>query len=153
MPARPVLELRDVQAWYGESQVLHGITFDVKNGETVSLIGRNGAGKTTTLRSILGIVRKRQGLILLNRQDIKAVPLYRIAALGVGYVPEERGIFASLTVSENLNLPPVHRPGGMSLDEIYKLFPNLAEHSNSGAKLFGRRTTNAGHCPHPANRR
>ena len=138
MPARPVLELQDVQAWYGESQVLHGITFDVNNGETVSLIGRNGAGKTTTLRSILGIVRKRQGLIQLNGQDIKAVPLYRIAALGVGYVPEERGIFASLTVSENLNLPPVHRPGGMSLDEIYKLFPNLAErHSNSGAKLSG----------------
>jgi branched-chain amino acid transport system ATP-binding protein len=138
MLARPVLELRDVQAWYGESHVLHGITFDVNSGETVSLIGRNGAGKTTTLRSILGIVRKRQGLIQLNGQDIKAVPLYRIAALGVGYVPEERGIFASLTVSENLNLPPAHRPGGMSLDEIYKLFPNLAERrSNSGAKLSG----------------
>jgi branched-chain amino acid transport system ATP-binding protein len=141
-PSMPIdgalLEIEDLNAWYGESHVLHGISFDLREGETLSLIGRNGAGKTTTLRAILGIVRSRKGTIRFRGEDLTAVPLHAIARRGIGYVPEERGIFASLTVAENLVLPPVVRGGGMSEEEIYSLFPNLAERrSSQGTKLSG----------------
>ena len=133
-----LLHIEDLNAWYGESHVLHGISFDVRQGETISLIGRNGAGKTTTLRAILGIVRSRKGVIRFRGEDLTQVPLHAIAKLGIGYVPEERGIFASLSVAENLLLPPVVRTGGMSVNEIYTLFPNLAERrSSQGTKLSG----------------
>jgi branched-chain amino acid transport system ATP-binding protein len=133
-----LLEIQDLNAWYGESHVLHGISFDVREGETISLIGRNGAGKTTTLRAILGIVRNRKGTIRFRGEDLTTVPLHAIARRGIGYVPEERGIFASLSVAENLVLPPVIKEGGMSEDEIYALFPNLAERrSSQGTKLSG----------------
>ena len=133
-----LLEIEDLNAWYGESHVLHGISFDLREGETLSLIGRNGAGKTTTLRAILGIVRNRKGTIRFRGEDLTAVPLHAMARRGIGYVPEERGIFASLTVAENLVLPPVVRGGGMSEEEIYGLFPNLAERrSSQGTKLSG----------------
>jgi branched-chain amino acid transport system ATP-binding protein len=139
MPADgTILEIEDLNAWYGESHVLHGITFDMREGETISLIGRNGAGKTTTLRAILGIVRNRKGKIRFRGEDLTAMPLHSVAKLGIGYVPEERGIFASLTVAENLVLPPVVRKGGLSEEEIYGLFPNLAERrSSQGTKLSG----------------
>ncbi len=133
-----LLEIEDLNAWYGESHVLHGISFDLREGETLSLIGRNGAGKTTTLRAILGIVRNRKGTIRFRGEDLTAVPLHAIARRGIGYVPEERGIFASLTVAENLVLPPVVKGGGLSEEEIYGLFPNLAERrSSQGTKLSG----------------
>jgi len=133
-----LLEIEDLNAWYGESHVLHGISFEVREGETLSLIGRNGAGKTTTLRAILGIVRNRQGAIRFRGEDLTAVPLHGIARRGIGYVPEERGIFASLTVAENLVLPPVVKDGGMGEEEIYRLFPNLAERrASQGTKLSG----------------
>jgi branched-chain amino acid transport system ATP-binding protein len=133
-----LLEIEDLHAWYGESHVLHGVSFDMREGETISLIGRNGAGKTTTLRSILGIVRTRTGTIRFRGEDLIGVPLHHIAKRGIGYVPEERGIFASLTVAENLALPPAVRSGGMSEEEIYGLFPNLAERrSSQGTKLSG----------------
>jgi len=133
-----LLEIEDLNAWYGESHVLHGVSFDVRDGETISLIGRNGAGKTTTLRSILGILRSRKGTIRFRGEDLISVPLHGIARRGIGYVPEERGIFASLTVAENLVLPPVVKGGGMSEEEIYQLFPNLAERrSSQGTKLSG----------------
>jgi branched-chain amino acid transport system ATP-binding protein len=133
-----LLEIEDLNAWYGESHVLHGVTFDVREGETISLIGRNGAGKTTTLRAILGIVRNRKGVIRFRGEDLTKVALHAIARRGIGYVPEERGIFASLTVAENLVLPPVVKNGGMSVEEIYNLFPNLAERrSGQGTKLSG----------------
>jgi branched-chain amino acid transport system ATP-binding protein len=133
-----LLEIEDLNAWYGESHVLHGVSFDMREGETISLIGRNGAGKTTTLRSILGIVRNRTGKIRFRGEDLTQVPLHGIARRGIGYVPEERGIFASLTVAENLVLPPVVKGGGMSEEEIYGLFPNLAERrSSQGTKLSG----------------
>jgi len=135
---RALLEIEDLNAWYGESHVLHGISFDVREGETLSLIGRNGAGKTTTLRAILGIVRNRTGVIRFRGEDLTVIPLHAIARRGLGYVPEERGIFASLTVAENLVLPPVVKDGGMSEEEIYELFPNLAERrSSQGTKLSG----------------
>jgi branched-chain amino acid transport system ATP-binding protein len=141
-PTMPIdgalLEVDDLNAWYGESHVLHGISFELREGETLSLIGRNGAGKTTTLRAILGIVRNRQGTIRFRGEDLTALPLHAIARRGIGYVPEERGIFASLTVAENLVLPPVVKGGGMSEEEIYGLFPNLAERrSSQGTKLSG----------------
>jgi branched-chain amino acid transport system ATP-binding protein len=136
--APPLLEVDDLNAWYGESHVLHGVSFDVREGETISLIGRNGSGKTTTLRAILGIVRNRKGAIRFRGADLTAVPLHGVAKLGIGYVPEERGIFASLTVAENLVLPPVVKDGGMSESDIYALFPNLAERrSSQGTKLSG----------------
>jgi branched-chain amino acid transport system ATP-binding protein len=134
----PLIEVHELNAWYGESHVLHGISFDVREGETISLIGRNGAGKTTTLRAILGIVRNRKGSIRFNGADLATMPLHGVAKLGIGYVPEERGIFASLTVAENLLLPPVVKGGGMSESDIYALFPNLAERrSSQGTKLSG----------------
>ena len=123
----PLLEVRDLNAWYGESHVLHGVNMHVSKGETVCILGRNGMGKTTTLRSIMGIVRQRQGRITLGGQDLTALPLHRTAHTGLGFVPEERGIFATLSVEENLLLPPVISQGGMTLDEIYRLFPNLLQ--------------------------
>jgi branched-chain amino acid transport system ATP-binding protein len=136
--ARPVLAVRDLQAWYGESHILHGINFDVNAGEVVTLLGRNGAGKTTTLKSVMGIIGKRTGSIRFGDQEITRTSSDKIARLGVAFCPEERGIFASLDVRENLLLPPIVRSGGLSLDQIFDLFPNLRERLNSqGTKLSG----------------
>lgn len=133
-----LLAVRELNAWYGESHALHGIDLDVHAGETVTLLGRNGVGKTTALRSIVGIIRKRSGSIRFDGKDMLRVPLHRTARHGIGYVPEERGIFSTLTVEENLTLPPVIAKGGMSLAEIYQLFPNLEERRKSpGTKLSG----------------
>ncbi|GAA5541925.1 MULTISPECIES: ABC transporter ATP-binding protein [Brucella] len=138
---QPLLSVRGLNAWYGESHALHGVDLDIWPGETITLLGRNGVGKTTTLRAIMGIIRKRTGTITLEGKDIMRVPLHRIAHAGLGFVPEERGIFATLSVHENLLLPPVVAKGEqslMSLDEIYALFPNLHERRNSpGTKLSG----------------
>lgn len=135
--ASPRLKISGLNAYYRESHVLHGIDIEVGRGELVTLLGRNGAGKTTTLRSIMGLVN-RKGSIQIDGAEVTALAPHRIARLGVGYVPEERGIFASLTVTENLLLPPVSKAGGMSLDEIYTLFPNLKERAGSyGTKLSG----------------
>jgi branched-chain amino acid transport system ATP-binding protein len=132
------LSVRDLQGWYGESQALHGMNFDVARGEVVTLLGRNGAGKTTTLRAIMGLLRKCSGDIRFGDENLTGrMPEY-IARRGIAYCPEERGIFASLTVEENLFLPPVVAEGGMALDDIYALFPNIAERRNSqGTKLSG----------------
>ena len=136
--ASPLLSVRELNAWYGESHALHGIDLDVHQGETVTLLGRNGVGKTTALRSIMGIIRKRTGTIQFDGHDMMRIPLHRAAHTGMGFVPEERGIFATLTVDENLNLPPIIAKGGMSASEIYELFPNLKERRNSpGTKLSG----------------
>ncbi|MCZ4127158.1 ABC transporter ATP-binding protein [Stutzerimonas balearica] len=133
-----LLEVRDLNAWYGESHALYGIDLDVHEGETVTLLGRNGVGKTTALRSIVGIIRTRSGSIRFDGKDLLRVPLHRTARCGIGYVPEERGIFATLSVEENLTLPPVIAKGGMNLKEIYQLFPNLEERRKSpGTKLSG----------------
>jgi branched-chain amino acid transport system ATP-binding protein len=133
-----VLSVKDLQAWYGESHILHGINFDVKAGEVVTLLGRNGAGKTSTLKSVMGIIGKRTGSIRFNDQDITKASSDKIARMGVAFCPEERGIFASLDVRENLMLPPIVRSGGLSLDQVFELFPNLKERLNSqGTKLSG----------------
>jgi len=137
-PTAPLLAVRDLEAWYGESHVLHGITFDVSPGEVVTLLGRNGAGKTTTLKSIIGILSKRKGSVTFEGAETIRLPSRAIARLGVGYVPEERGIFSSLSVEENLILPPQVKPGGLSLEQIFELFPNLRERlSSQGTKLSG----------------
>jgi branched-chain amino acid transport system ATP-binding protein len=128
----PLLEVRDLHAWYGESHVLHGVAFEVRAGETVTLLGRNGAGKTTTLKSIMGIVSRRRGAVRLEGRELIGLPSNRIARLGLAFCPEERGIFASLTVEENLLLPPMVRAGGLSVDAIYELFPNLRERLRAG---------------------
>ena len=134
----PMLSVRSLNAWYGESHVLHGVDFDVRRGEVVTLLGRNGAGKTTTLKSIMGIVPRREGSIVFEGRDTARLASNRIARLGIAYCPEERGIFSSLNVDENLRLPPVVKPGGLSIEEIYKLFPNLLERRTSqGTKLSG----------------
>ena len=136
--AEALLSVRDLEAWYGESHVLHGVTFEVAEGEVVTLLGRNGAGKTTTMRSIMGMVARRRGSIRYRGREIVAEPSNRIARLGIAYCPEERGIFASLNVRENLMLPPTVQPDGLSVAEIHALFPNLAERSSSqGTKLSG----------------
>ncbi len=133
-----LLEVSGLQAWYGESHVLHGVDMHVDEGEMVTILGRNGMGKTTTLRSIMGILRERKGEIRFGGNDLMRLPLHHVARQGLGYVPEERGIFATLTVHENLMLPPTVAPGGMSLDEIYELFPNLHERRTSfGTRLSG----------------
>ncbi|MFC4352511.1 ABC transporter ATP-binding protein [Fodinicurvata halophila] len=133
-----LLEVSGLHAYYGESHVLHGSSFVVPEGEVVTLLGRNGAGKTTTLRSIMGMVRDRRGSIRFGDRELINLTSNRIASLGIGYCPEERGIFASLDVEENLMLPPTVAAGGMSLDEIYALFPNLKERRrSSGTKLSG----------------
>ncbi|POR53167.1 ABC transporter ATP-binding protein [Bosea psychrotolerans] len=134
----PLLKVRGLEAWYGESHVLHGIDFDVAPGEVVTLLGRNGAGKTTTLKSIMGVMNKRRGSVVLEGTETIALPSRAIARLGIGYVPEERGIYASLSVEENLLLPPQVRPGGLSLEQIFELFPNIKERLKSqGTKLSG----------------
>ncbi len=134
----PVLSVKNLQAWYGESHILHGIDFSVNAGEVVTLLGRNGAGKTTTLKSVMGIIGKRTGSIRFDDKEIIKASSDKIARLGVAFCPEERGIFASLDVRENLMLPPVVRPGGLPLDQIFELFPNLKERLNSqGTKLSG----------------
>src|ERR1700761_8787267 len=134
----PILSVQNLEAWYGESHILHGINFDVKAGEVVTLLGRNGAGKTTTLKSVMGIIGKRTGPIRFDGQEIIRASSDRIARMGIAFCPEERGIFASLDVRENLLLPPVVRSGGLSLDQIFELFPNLKERLNSqGTKLSG----------------
>jgi branched-chain amino acid transport system ATP-binding protein len=137
-PGATVLSVKDLQAWYGESHILHGIDFNVNAGEVVTLLGRNGAGKTSTLKSVMGIISKRTGSIRFNDQDITRASSDKIARMGVAFCPEERGIFASLDVRENLMLPPIVRSGGLSLDQIFELFPNLRERLNSqGTKLSG----------------
>jgi branched-chain amino acid transport system ATP-binding protein len=134
----PVLAVQNLQAWYGESHILHGIDFNVTAGEVVTLLGRNGAGKTTTLKSIMGIIGKRTGSVRFNNQEIIRASSDKIARQGIAFCPEERGIFASLDVRENLLLPPIVRSGGLSLDQIFDLFPNLKERLNSqGTKLSG----------------
>ena len=128
----PLLEVRDLHAWYGESHVLHGVDFEVPAGETVTLLGRNGAGKTTTLKSIMGIVGRRRGSVRLEGRELIGLPSNQIARLGLAFCPEERGIFASLTVEENLLLPPAVRAGGLGVDKIFELFPNLKERLRAG---------------------
>ncbi|MBK5650452.1 MAG: ABC transporter ATP-binding protein [Rhizobium sp.] len=133
-----VLTVKDLQAWYGESHILHGINFNVRAGEVVTLLGRNGAGKTTTLKSIMGVIGKRSGSIRFDDKEIIRATSDKIARMGIAFCPEERGIFSSLDVRENLMLPPVVRPGGLPLDQIFTLFPNLKERLNSqGTKLSG----------------
>ena len=136
--AEPLLKVEGLQAWYGESHILHGVDFEIGRGELVTLLGRNGAGKTTTLKSVLGIVEKRTGSVTFEGRQTVGHPSDEIARLGLAYCPEERGIFASLNVEENLMLPPAVKPGGMALAEIYDLFPNLRERRGSqGTKLSG----------------
>ncbi len=137
-PAAPLLAVRDLQAWYGESHILHGVSFDVAPGEVVTLLGRNGAGKTTTLKSIMGVVPRRSGSIVFEGAETIRLASNRIARLGLAWCPEERGIFSSLDVEENLMLPPKVRDGGLSVEQIYALFPNLAERrASQGTKLSG----------------
>jgi branched-chain amino acid transport system ATP-binding protein len=133
-----LLHVDGLEAWYGESHILHGVNFDVRPGEVVTLLGRNGAGKTTTLKSIMGIVGKRQGSIRFEDKETIRANSDRIAKMGIAFCPEERGIFASLDVKENLLLPPQVKPGGLSLDQVFELFPNLKERLTSqGTKLSG----------------
>ncbi|MBC9179615.1 ABC transporter ATP-binding protein [Pseudoroseomonas ludipueritiae] len=136
--AEPLLKVAGLQAWYGESHVLHGVDLEVREGEVVTLLGRNGAGKTSTLRAIMGLIGRRQGSIRFEGQELVSARSDTIARAGIALCPEERGIFASLDVTENLMLPPVVRPGGMTVPEIYTLFPNLKERARSpGTKLSG----------------
>ena len=133
-----LLQVSGLHAWYGESHVLHGVDFEVRAGEVVTLLGRNGAGKTTTLKSIMGMVPRRAGSVRFRGEELIGRPSNLIARLGLAFCPEERGIFASLSVEENLLLPPVVQPGGLGLDAIYQLFPNLRERGRSqGTKLSG----------------
>jgi branched-chain amino acid transport system ATP-binding protein len=134
-----LLTVDNLEAWYGESHILHGINFNVAAGEVVTLLGRNGAGKTSTLKSIMGIIGKRTGTIRFDNHDISRATSDKIARLGVAFCPEERGIFASLDVRENLMLPPQVRPGGLSVEQIFELFPNLIERlgTGQGTKLSG----------------
>ena len=135
----PLLSVKDLQAWYGESHILHGVSFDVHQGEVVTLLGRNGAGKTTTLKSIMGIVGQRTGSVRFETRELIGLASNQIARAGIALCPEERGIFASLTVEENLMLPPVVKQGGLPLEAIFELFPNLKERlgSSQGTKLSG----------------
>ncbi len=136
--SRMLLRVTHLQGFYGETQALHDINLEVREGEIVCLLGRNGAGKTTTLRAVMGLLGRRAGQIEVAGQPIEGLPPEAIAHLGVAYCPEERGIFASLSTEENLLLPPVLKPGGLTLDEIYTLFPNLAQRRKSqGTKLSG----------------
>jgi branched-chain amino acid transport system ATP-binding protein len=138
MPDAPLLSVRGLNAWYGESHILHGVEFDVPRGEVVTLLGRNGAGKTTTLKSIMGMVARRKGSVRFEDAETIALSSDRIARLGVAFCPEERGIFASLNVQENLLLPPAVRPGGLTVEQVFELFPNLKERlASQGTKLSG----------------
>jgi branched-chain amino acid transport system ATP-binding protein len=133
-----LLRVSDLHAYYGESHILHGVDFSVNQGEVVTLLGRNGAGRTTTLKALLGLISKRYGSVKINGREAIGLPAHRIARLGVGYCPEERGIYASLSAEENLLLPPIVGPGGMSIDEIYMMFPNLKERRDTqGTRLSG----------------
>ena len=133
-----MLEVRGLNAWYGESHILHGMDLEVREGEVVTLLGRNGAGKTTTLKSIMGMVGRREGSIVFRGKKLERLPSNQIARLGIAFCPEERGIFASLDVQENLLLPPQVAPGGLSLEQVFALFPNLRERLHSqGTKLSG----------------
>lgn len=134
----PLLAVRRLQGWYGESHVLHGIDFDVSRGEVVTLLGRNGAGKTTTLKAIMGILGKRSGSVTFEGRETIGLAARAIARAGIAFCPEERGIFSSLSVEENLMLPPKVRPGGLSVEQVFELFPNLRERlSSQGTKLSG----------------
>ena len=136
--ATPMLAVKDLEAWYGESHILHGVTFDVRTGEVVTLLGRNGVGKTTTLKAIMGIVDQRKGSVRFEGRELIRQPSNAIARAGIAFCPEERGIFSSLDVRENLLLPPQVRPGGLEIDRIFTLFPNLRERLKSqGTKLSG----------------
>ena len=136
--SKELLRIENLNAWYGESHVLHGVNLTVNEGEVVSLLGRNGAGRTTTLRAIMGLTGRRTGSIRVRAQEAIKLPPHRIARLGLGYCPEERGIFASLSAQENLLLPPALAEGGMSVAEIYEMFPNLKERAGSpGTRLSG----------------
>ena len=137
--ATPMLEVRDLHAWYGESHILHGMSFRIAPGEVVTLLGRNGAGKTTTLKSIMGMVGRRSGSVVFEGRELIDLASNRIARLGIAICPEERGIFASLSVEENLLLPPAVRPGGLAVPAIFELFPNLGERraTRQGTKLSG----------------
>ena len=136
--ARELLRIKDLHAYYGESHILHGVDFAVSEGQVVTLLGRNGAGRTTTLRAILGLTGKRTGSIRIGEVEAIALAPHRIAHLGIGYCPEERGIFSSLSCEENLMLPPAVAPGGMTVDQIYQMFPNLKERrSSQGTRLSG----------------
>jgi branched-chain amino acid transport system ATP-binding protein len=136
--AEAQLAVRDLHAWYGESHILHGMSFDVNAGEVVTLLGRNGAGKTTTMRAVMGMLPKRKGSVRFEGRELIRLKSDRIARQGLAYCPEERGIFASLNVRENLMLPPKVKDGGLSIEQIYTLFPNLKERSSSqGTKLSG----------------
>ena len=132
------LEIHNLQGWYGESHVLHGVNFHVDEGEVVTLLGRNGAGRTSTMRAIMGLIGRRTGSIKVRGTETVGLATHRIARLGIGYCPEERGIFSSLSAEENLMLPPALAAGGMSVDEIYAMFPNLKERAQSqGTRLSG----------------
>jgi branched-chain amino acid transport system ATP-binding protein len=136
--AAPYLEVKDLHAWYGESHVLHGVNFSVAEGEVVTLLGRNGAGRTSTLRAIMGLTGRRKGSVRIRGEESIAMQTHRIARLGIGYCPEERGIFASLSAEENLMLPPRLADGGMAVEQIYAMFPNLRERAASqGTRLSG----------------
>jgi len=134
----PFLEIKGLNAWYGESHVLHGVDFHVNEGEVVTLLGRNGAGRTTTMRAIMGLTGARKGSIKVKGQETIGMPTHKVARLGLGYCPEERGIFSSLSCEENLMLPPVLTQGGMPIEQIYAMFPNLVERKGSqGTRLSG----------------
>jgi branched-chain amino acid transport system ATP-binding protein len=134
----PFLEIKGLNAWYGESHVLHGVDLHVDEGEVVTLLGRNGAGRTTTMRAIMGLTGARQGSIKVRGQETLGLPTHKVARLGLGYCPEERGIFSSLSCEENLLLPPVLTKGGMPVEQIYAMFPNLKERAGSqGTRLSG----------------
>ncbi len=134
----PFLEVKGLQGWYGESHVLHGVNFHVDEGEVVTLLGRNGAGRTSTMRSIMGLIGRRTGSIKVRGVETIGMATHRIARLGIGYCPEERGIFSSLSAEENLMLPPTLAEGGMSVEQIYTMFPNLRERASSqGTRLSG----------------
>ncbi len=136
--AAPFLEVQGLQGWYGESHVLHGVDFHVAEGEVVTLLGRNGAGRTSTMRAVMGLIGSRKGSIKVRGTETIGLPTHRIARLGIGYCPEERGIFSSLSTQENLMLPPTLSEGGMSVEQIYAMFPNLKERASSqGTRLSG----------------
>ena len=136
--AKPFLEIKNLHGWYGESHVLHGVNLHVNEGEVVTLLGRNGAGRTSTLRAIMGLIGRREGSIQVHGNETIAMATHRIARLGIGYCPEERGIFSSLSCEENLMLPPALAEGGMSVEQIYAMFPNLKDRAQSqGTRLSG----------------
>ena len=138
MAAKRFLEVKGLHGWYGESHVLHGVDFHVDEGEVVTLLGRNGAGRTSTLRAIMGLIGSRKGSVQVLGQETIGMATHRIARMGIGYCPEERGIFSSLSAEENLMLPPQLAEGGMSIDQIYAMFPNLKERAQSqGTRLSG----------------